>query len=439
MRNKSSLFLIISFLFLSCAPDQGLDSMLFQDEIGVDSGMISEDSNDSGLDSSDSGDFDTDDFDTDDFDTDDFDSGDSDSSDSDSSDSDSSDSGLDTDDFDSSDSGLDSDDFDSSDSGLDSDDFDSSDSGDSGELGPLHWIGSPCEVDEDCVFEDGQCLSEETGHPNGMCSVDCERFCPDQEGFPGTFCTDTAQTDGGFCHSRCNYGLFPGIGCRDGYICRVMPRSGEPETTVGTCIIDDGSDPPESECIQWLIEHDVLFEPTTYSPRSPDGHPDLVCSIEDPVRLQSPVNGVFYRVQWADPEDYRAMLMSCELARSLYKLGPILEENNIVELQHMGTQNCRVISGTNRLSQHSFGQAIDVAALVDENGELFSVVDDWEHDTTDPESYAAQILYDFAYQAFEEELFTTILTPNYNSAHDDHFHMDLTPGASFIKQADSCY
>ena len=33
---------------------------------------------------------------------------------------------------------------------------------------------------------------------------------------------------------------------------------------------------------------------------------------------------------------------------------------------------------------------------------------------------------------YENRIFNIVLTPNYNSAHDNHFHVDLTEGSNFI-------
>ena len=51
---------------------------------------------------------------------------------------------------------------------------------------PPTFIGSPCEVDADCTYECAVCLTD--GFPGGSCSLACDRFCPDLDGFPTTFC-----------------------------------------------------------------------------------------------------------------------------------------------------------------------------------------------------------------------------------------------------------
>ena len=41
------------------------------------------------------------------------------------------------------------------------------------------WVGDPCEVDGDCSFEGGFCITPDDGFPCGTCSTPCEEFCDD--------------------------------------------------------------------------------------------------------------------------------------------------------------------------------------------------------------------------------------------------------------------
>lgn len=51
------------------------------------------------------------------------------------------------------------------------------------------WVGSACASDSDCRFENrgtpGQCFRS---GDSGFCTLPCDGFCPDREGFAGTFC-----------------------------------------------------------------------------------------------------------------------------------------------------------------------------------------------------------------------------------------------------------
>ena len=40
-----------------------------------------------------------------------------------------------------------------------------------------------------------------------------------------------------------------------------------------------------------------------------------------------------------------------------------LEEIEATEVEHFGSYNCRKIYGTNIMSEHSFGSAVDIASI----------------------------------------------------------------------------
>ena len=300
----------------------------------------------------------------------------------------------------------------------------------------LGYIGSPCETDRDCGYEGGFCLPETLGYPEGMCSHACDRYCPDAEGYPTTFCIASGEGSPA-CHSRCDYIAYPGYGCRQGYSCDIRPRYNDPGTSLGSCVpAPDGPAEPLSDCLQWLIDEGIAFEPTEYPPRSPSGRPDLLCDVHDPVRLISPVRGVNFRYMDHDPGDFRSMLMSCELARALTYTADILREHDITEMEHMGTTVCRVINGTDRISQHGLGTAIDIGGFWDADSRWYGVYDHWEHGTDTPRTVEGRLLYEIAHELHDAWIFNVILTPEYNSAHDNHFHVDLTEGSHFLGSHD---
>jgi len=101
-------------------------------------------------------------------------------------------------------------------------------------------------------------------------------------------------------------------------------------------------------------------------------------------------------------------------------------------VRHLGTYNCRVISGTDTLSQHGMGDAIDLWGFDFEDSSLITLEDHWEHDTETPGTEEATWLYDTSYGWYDAKTWNVILTPNYNLAHDNHFHVDLKPGSDFI-------
>ncbi|MCB9759689.1 MAG: extensin family protein [Alphaproteobacteria bacterium] len=309
------------------------------------------------------------------------------------------------------------------------------DTGPIDDTGPAYgggFIGSPCASDADCDYDGGICLLD--GFPNGSCSMECDRYCPDADGFPTTFCVergefpDDAPLVEGGCLSRCDLGLFPETGCRDGYGCVVTTRANEPETQTYACLPDRPSD--LTDCHVELAARGVAFEPTVIAPESPSTHPDLTCFIEDPVYVRSPVHDV--DLLYYDGTETERVLAACDMAHALTDTIDDVAPYGVTALRHIGTYNCRVISGTDTLSRHAFADAIDIYGFDFSDGTQYTLVDDWEHDTSSPQGPGARFLYDAAYRWHDDYIWTIILTPNYNSAHDNHFHVDLTPGSDYI-------
>jgi hypothetical protein len=80
------------------------------------------------------------------------------------------------------------------------------------------------------------------------------------------------------------------------------------------------------------------------------------------------------------------------------------------------------------LSRHGYGDAIDIYGFRFDDGRVWTLVDHWEHDTDAPDTEAAAFLYNAAHRWYDDWIWNIILTPNYNDAHDNHFHVDLSPG-----------
>lgn len=297
------------------------------------------------------------------------------------------------------------------------------------------WVGGPCAQDADCDYEEGYCLQDAEGYPRGMCSLDCDRLCPDRDGMPVTFCVGDVVAGSGACVQRCDYAAFD-TGCRPGYRCETRARYGEADNLRGVCVPGDPDEEPDPMvgCLAELNGRGLNYSPAGAPGDSPAGRPDLTCTIDTPVMLSSPVNGVSYR--YVTQETPGAMYMSCELAAALYEMSALLREYDVVEVGHIGTYNCRVISGTDILSEHGKGTAIDFKWFRTADGHVYDVEDHWEHDTENFQTAEGAWLYELGQQMFARRIFNIILTPNYNAAHDNHFHVDLTEGGRYIGRAD---
>ncbi len=90
----------------------------------------------------------------------------------------------------------------------------------------------------------------------------------------------------------------------------------------------------------------------------------------------------------------------------------------IVEVRQLSSYSCRRIGGTGSMSEHGFGNALDVAGFTFASGRIVTVKHGWNGSPED-RGFLRQI------HAGACEVFTTVLGPGYNAAHHDHFHFDL--------------
>jgi len=97
-------------------------------------------------------------------------------------------------------------------------------------------------------------------------------------------------------------------------------------------------------------------------------------------------------------------------------------ESPVARIEMIGIYSCRNIYGRPgaRLSEHANANAIDVAGFRLENGRVVSVLNGWSGSEAD-----AGFLR--AVRSGSCDLFRGVLSPDYNPAHADHFHLDMGP------------
>lgn len=92
---------------------------------------------------------------------------------------------------------------------------------------------------------------------------------------------------------------------------------------------------------------------------------------------------------------------------------------SIKRVEHLGSYSCRRIYGQSAgaWSEHSTADAVDIAGFQLADGTRVSLLKDWESDGP-----KAAFLREVRTGACR--LFSTVLSPDYNAAHRDHFHFD---------------
>lgn len=96
--------------------------------------------------------------------------------------------------------------------------------------------------------------------------------------------------------------------------------------------------------------------------------------------------------------------------------------SDLARIEHLGAFSCRRTYGTAEgpWSEHATANAIDVAAFVLEDGRRISLLRDWNGE--EPEARFLRRVRGGAC-----DWFATVLSPDYNAAHADHFHLDQSP------------
>lgn len=92
-------------------------------------------------------------------------------------------------------------------------------------------------------------------------------------------------------------------------------------------------------------------------------------------------------------------------------------------------------------SRHSVGLAIDVGVMVKRDGTIHSVqshfggkvgIKTCGSGARKPTETRAKLLWDVVCDAFDEKIFTYVLTPNFDESHKDHLHMEINPSVKWF-------
>jgi hypothetical protein len=165
-----------------------------------------------------------------------------------------------------------------------------------------------------------------------------------------------------------------------------------------------------------------------------------------PVRLTGPLHGVTFRT--ALPEGQRASspweIVDCRLALSLDDFAAQLATHDVVEVVHYSMYRPPPTRWPSEkiASRHPGGLAIDAASFVKRDGHALVVERDFHGRigarTCGPGSMPAHPrpeaseLRQIVCDAADAKLFNVELTPDFNWAHRNHFHLEVTAGVRWF-------
>jgi hypothetical protein len=99
----------------------------------------------------------------------------------------------------------------------------------------------------------------------------------------------------------------------------------------------------------------------------------------------------------------------------------------LARIETMGSYNCRNVAGTERRSAHARAEAIDVSGFVLRDGRRIELNRDWDGGDAATREFLRVA------QKSACKRFGTVLGPEYNAAHRDHFHLEGTGGTTFCR------
>jgi hypothetical protein len=96
----------------------------------------------------------------------------------------------------------------------------------------------------------------------------------------------------------------------------------------------------------------------------------------------------------------------------------------LARIETMGSYACRNVAGSGRRSAHATANAIDISAFVLADGRRISVLGDWSEGSRAEREFLRTV-HESACKRFG-----TVLGPQYNAAHANHFHVEIS-GSGF--------
>jgi hypothetical protein len=148
-----------------------------------------------------------------------------------------------------------------------------------------------------------------------------------------------------------------------------------------------------------------------------DSAPDAKCPLSNTLRVQG-----------GDVALSSSFLSSCRMAVAyasfdIHTLQPAAQAvfgQRVTQIDHLGSFACRNVYNRSegRLSQHASANALDIAGFRLADGRRISVLKDWK-DEGDNARFL-RLVRDGACKQFN-----TVLGPDYNAAHQNHFHVDM--------------
>lgn len=125
-------------------------------------------------------------------------------------------------------------------------------------------------------------------------------------------------------------------------------------------------------------------------------------------------------------------VLSCGMALGLARFEQILNEEaekqlgqKVARIEQGGTYNCRKMARYDFVSEHSYANAIDIRSVTLKSGRKLTVLANFGKIDAEPKRPEARFLRSVAHRAYDEGVFSVVITPFFDALHRDHIHLDL--------------
>jgi hypothetical protein len=206
----------------------------------------------------------------------------------------------------------------------------------------------------------------------------------------------------------------------------LSPVSGAAKKDTPTANLDPGDDdvvgPPEpiDDCHSRLHSAKVAFKaaslPVRVQRHQVCGTPQAVVYLRGP-------EGIAFSP---------SPIVSCPLALGLARFEGLVQRLSLeffgVRVKRIvqgGTYNCRSMARFKLVSEHSYGNAIDLYGFVLENGKSIQVLRDFGATDRAPKGKEGEFLRALARAAYDEDVFSVVVTRFFDELHRDHIHVDM--------------
>lgn len=125
-------------------------------------------------------------------------------------------------------------------------------------------------------------------------------------------------------------------------------------------------------------------------------------------------------------------LMTCRMALAFVRLEVLMQEVasrelgvSILRAKQMGTYSCRKMVRFDFVSEHSYGNAIDIGSFTLSDGRDISVAKHFGKLDAEAPDERARFLRTLGELAFDRNVVSVSLGPYWDKLHRDHFHFDM--------------